>query len=140
MTTQVFMLDTDIVSYIVSGRSHSARTRLAGIDAAQICVSVITRAELVYGLKRLPSGHPLHAGVRGFLDRTTIQAWDGAAADIHADLRHQLQSTSRGIGELDLMIAAHAIALDAVLVTNNTRHFGRIAPPLLLENWALPPD
>lgn len=138
MTTRLFMLDTDIVSYIVSGRSRSARTRLAGIDAADICVSVITRAELLYGLKRLPPGHGLHAGVCEFLEQTTVLDWHEAAADIHADIRHgyRLQSTGREIGELDLMIAAHAIALDAVLITNNIRHFGRIAPPLRLETWA----
>lgn len=82
----------------------------------------------------------MHADVMQFFDATTVLAWDERAADIHADLRHRLRSAGQPIGEMDTMIAAHAIALDAVLVTNNVRHFARIAPPLRLENWATEPD
>lgn len=134
MMTQVFMLDTDSVSYIVNGRYPLVRTRFAEIDPARIYVSVISRAELLFGLKRLPPEHRLHSDVMRFLEGVTVLAWDEGAADIHADIRHHLESAGRRIGELDTMIAAHAIALGAVLVTNNTRHFGRI-PALRLENW-----
>jgi tRNA(fMet)-specific endonuclease VapC len=62
--------------------------------------------------------------------------WDAEAAGFYADIRHQLVTSGQQIGELDMMIAAHAIALGAVLVTNNTRHYGRIDAPLILENWS----
>lgn len=101
-----------------------------------MCVSVITRAELLFGLKRLPADDPRRSDVRNFLEEALVLAWDERAADVHADIRHQLQSAGQPIGEMDTMIAAHALAIDAVLVTNTTRHFGRI-PALRLENWTV---
>ncbi len=88
-----------------------------------------------YGLKRLPAKHRLHVVVRQFLRILRALPWDAEAADHYADIRHQLAATGQPIGELDMMIAAHALAADAVLVTNNTRHFERIAAPLALANW-----
>jgi tRNA(fMet)-specific endonuclease VapC len=89
----------------------------------------------MYGLKRLEPGHRLQLGVRRFLKIVRVLAWDSDAADFYADIRHQLTTAGKPIGELDMMIAAHALAAGAVLVTNNTRHFKRIAPPLALANW-----
>ena len=96
----------------------------------------MTRAELQYGLKRLPPDHRLHLAVRQFLKIVRILPWDTDAADWYAEIRHQLVSDGRPIGEMDMMIAAHALSASAVLVTNNGRHFERINAPLLLENWA----
>jgi tRNA(fMet)-specific endonuclease VapC len=62
---------------------------------------------------------------------------DADAADFYADIRHQLLSTGQTIGELDMMIAAHSLSASAVLVTNNTRHYERVAAPLILQNWSL---
>jgi tRNA(fMet)-specific endonuclease VapC len=61
-------------------------------------------------------------------------AWDADAADVDADIRHQMTTTGQPIGEVDMTIAAHAVAIGAVLVTNYTKHFGRIAAPLVLMN------
>ena len=61
--------------------------------------------------------------------------WGVEAADLYADIRHQLVTAGRLIGELDMMIAAQALSVGAVLVTNNTRHFERIEAPLMLANW-----
>ncbi len=61
-------------------------------------------------------------------------AWDAGAADQYAEIRHHLVSDGQPIGEMDMMIAAHALSVSAVLVTNNTRHFSRIAAPLMLVN------
>lgn len=101
-----------------------------------ICISVITRAELMYGLKRLPLAHRLHIGVRQFLKIIAILPWDADAADYYADIRHQLVTTGQTIGEMDMMIAAHSLSTGAVLVTNNTRHFERVEAPLTLVNWS----
>ena len=62
-------------------------------------------------------------------------AWGSDAADCYADIRHRLTIRRQLIGDMDMMIAAHAIAAGAVLVSNNTRHFARVAPPLMLVNW-----
>lgn len=129
------MLDTDTASYIIKGRSPTIEAKLRAIQPAMVCISVITRAELLYGLKRLPSGHRLHFTVRQFLRIVRALAWDAEAADYYAEIRHQLVSTGQTIGELDMMIAAHSLSAGATLVTNNIRHFGRIELPLMLVNW-----
>ena len=129
------MLDTDIASYIIKGRPQGVEAKLAALEPSRVCVSVITRAELLYGLKRLPPAHRLHIGVRRFLRIVRVLSWDAEAADFYADIRHELVSTGQVIGEMDMMIAAHSLAAAAVLVTNNTRHFERIPAPLILQNW-----
>ncbi|MGH6895979.1 MAG: type II toxin-antitoxin system VapC family toxin [Geminicoccaceae bacterium] len=135
MTAVLHLLDTDTASFIIKGRSPAIEAKLAAIPPDRVCVSAITRAELMYGLKRLPASHRLHVAVRQFLKIVRVLAWDADAADYYAEIRHQLSTTGRPIGEMDMMIAAHALAIGAVLVTNNTRHFDRIAAPLSWVNW-----
>jgi tRNA(fMet)-specific endonuclease VapC len=129
------MLDTDTASYIIKGRVPGMEAKLAAIDPSTLCISVMTRAELIYGLERLPPAHRLHTGVRQFLKIVRALPWDSEAADFYAGIRHQLATAGQLIGEMDMMIAAHSIATAAVLVTNNTRHYERIQAPLILENW-----
>ena len=130
------MLDTDTASYIIKGRSPAIAAKLGAVPPAMVCISVITRAELLYGLKRLPPDHRLHLAVRQFLRIVRALAWDMDAASYYAEIRHQLVSTGQSIGELDMMIAAHSLSAGATLVTNNIRHFERIELPLMLVNWA----
>src|SRR5260221_13252148 len=129
------LLDTDTASYIIKRRSPAIEPKLAEIPTDRVCVSAVTRAELMYGLKRLPPSHRLHVGVSLFLKLVRVLAWDAEAADWYAEIRHQLTTAGQLIGEMDMVIAAHALATGAVLVTNNTRHFGRVAAPLALANW-----
>ena len=131
----LYMLDTDTASYIIKGKLPSIRAKLVALAPSSICVSAMTRAELQYGLKRLPGEHRLQLMVPQFLKIVRVLPWDADAADWYADIRHQLVSTGQPIGELDMMIAAHSLSSAAVLVTNNMRHYERIAAPLLLENW-----
>jgi tRNA(fMet)-specific endonuclease VapC len=131
------MLDTDIASYVIKRRSPKLEERLSSMSPSTLCISVVTRAELQYGLKRLPANHLLHLAVRQFLKIVRALPWDSDAADFYADIRHQLLSTGQTIGELDMMIAAHSLSASAVLVTNNTRHYERVAAPLILQNWSL---
>lgn len=120
------MLDTDTASYLIKGKSPAIEARLAALVPSTVCVSVMTRAELQYGLKRLSADHRLHLAVRQFLKIVRILPWDTDAADWYAEIRHQLVSTGQPIGEMDMMIAAHALSAGAVLVTNNSRHYARI--------------
>ncbi|MGS0741524.1 type II toxin-antitoxin system VapC family toxin [Glaciimonas sp. GG7] len=129
------MLDTDTTSYLIKGKSAAIEAQLAALVPAMVCISVMTRAELLYGLKRLPDEHRLHLAVRQFLKIVRVLPWDVEATDWYAEIRHQLVSTGQPIGELDMMIAAHSLSAGAVLVTNNRRHYERIAAPLVLENW-----
>ena len=79
---------------------------------------------------RLPPGHRLQAVVRNFLDMVPVLPWSRRAAEWYARIRHRLAGAGVPIGELDTMIAAHAIAEGVVLVTANLRHFGRVGLPL----------
>ena len=132
----LYMLDTDIASYIIKKQPPKAEARMQTLLPSAICISVITRAELIYGLKQLPSNHRIQLAVRQFLGLVRVLPWDVEASEWYADIRHQLTTTGKPIGELDMMIAAHALAQDAILVTKNLRHYQRIKAPLMLENWA----
>ncbi|CAN7292311.1 type II toxin-antitoxin system VapC family toxin [Phyllobacterium sp. LjRoot231] len=131
------MLDTDIASYIINGRAPAIDEKLLAVPPSDICISAITKAELFYGLKRVPANRRLHDEIMQFLKIVRVLAWDAEVADHYANIRHQLVSTGQPIGELDMMIAAHSISTAATLVTNNTRHYQRING-VVLANWALP--
>lgn len=130
------LLDTDIASYLIKGKSPAIESQLAALAPSMVCISVMTRAELLYGLKRLPPDHRLQLAVRQFLKIVRALPWDADAADWYAEIRYQLVSSGQPIGELDMMIAAHALSAGAVLITNNSRHYERINAPLILANWA----
>lgn len=130
-----YLLDTDISSYVVRGKYAGIRKRLVSIPTSEVAISAVTRAELLYGVQRLPGNHALQQAVRQFSSIVQTLAWAASAADQYAEVHHYLVSTGRPIGEKDEMIASHALAIDATLVTNNTRHFERVRPQLRLENW-----
>ena len=131
----LYLLDTDIASYLIKSKSAAIERKISAIPPAQLAVSAITRTELLYELKRLPASHPLQSAVEHFFRIIRVLAWQPEAADWYAEIRHQLVIAGQPIGDMDMMIAAHALALGATLVTNNTRHYERIQAPLLLENW-----
>lgn len=133
--TPLLLLATDIASFIIKNRSPALRTRLSEVPPDRVAVSAVTRAELMYGLKRLPPAHRLHTGVNHFLRIVRVLPWDSDAADCYADIRHRLTAAGQPIGEMDMMIAGQALATGAVLVTNNARDFVRLTPPLVLANW-----
>ena len=130
-----YMLDTDTVSYLIKGTSPTLEAKVSARVPSSVFISVMTRAELLYGLKRLPKEHRLQNVVRQFLKIVHNLPWDAEAASWYAEIRHQLHSSGQPIGEVDMMIAAHALSSGSVLVTNNHRHYQRIEAPLILENW-----
>jgi tRNA(fMet)-specific endonuclease VapC len=129
-----YLLDTDTVSYAIRGGYPSLDVRLAAASPDSIAVSVITRAELLYGLERRGNPRALARLVHAFLDRITTLSWDSGAADAYAKVAVQLDKRGTPIGTADTMIAAHALVVNAALVTNNTKHFERVKG-LVLENW-----
>jgi tRNA(fMet)-specific endonuclease VapC len=132
----IYLLDTDTASYLIKGRPPTVEARALTILPSTLCISVITRAELVYGLKELPARSGLHIPVHRFLRMVRVLPWDVPASDWYADIRHQITIAGKPIGDRDMMIAAHAISRDATLVTNNLKHYRKIKAPLMLENWA----
>lgn len=129
------MLDTDTASYVIRNRSADIAAKFSAIDPHSLCVSAVTTAELLYGLKRVAPAHLLHIAVARFLALVPALDWTAAAAAEYAGIRHTLSSIGQPIGQLDMMIAAHALAVGAILVTNNRRHFGRIGTPLQIVTW-----
>lgn len=94
----------------------------------------MTRAELRFGLALKPQALNLARRVEGFLAAAVTLPWDEAAGDAYGRLRALLRQRGTPIGVYDEMIAAHALAIGATVVTNNTRHFSAV-PGLLIENW-----
>jgi tRNA(fMet)-specific endonuclease VapC len=89
------MLDTDTSSYIIKGRHPQIEAKLSALPPSLVCVSVITRAELLYGLKQLSPAHRLHIGVRRFLRIVRVLPWDAEAADFYADIRMSSSRAAR---------------------------------------------
>jgi tRNA(fMet)-specific endonuclease VapC len=131
------MIDTNTVSYIVRGRSAAARARLASLRDEEVgCISVITEAEIRYGLARTPNAQVLGAAVKGFLSKIKILPWGGEEAIAYGNLRAKVEALGRTLGNLEMLIAAHAVSVGAVLVTND-KAFQHVDDLHATENWAM---
>jgi tRNA(fMet)-specific endonuclease VapC len=131
-----FMLDTNTVSYIVRGRSARARLKLENLPAdCDVCLSAITEAEISYGLAKRPVKAEFRLAVERFLASIDVLAWDRKAAREYGAMRVRLEPSGRALANMDLMIAAHAASIGAVLVTCD-KAFSRISESLPTANWA----
>ena len=128
----LFMLDTDISSYVIRRRPASVAERFER-HTTSLCVSVITAAELRFGAEKA-GRQELTELVEGYLGRLAVLDWTNAVTFHYARTRTALERAGNPIGNLDLMIAAHALAEGATLVTNNLRHFAAV-PGLRVEEW-----
>jgi len=132
-----FLLDTNTVSYFLSDYSEPLTARLLACDPASLAISTISAGELSYGLAKL--GMNRRAGILGtklskLLRIVSVLPLCPPAAQHYATTRTFLESQGTPIGGNDLWIAAHALALELPLVTNNVREFSRV-PGLQIENW-----
>jgi tRNA(fMet)-specific endonuclease VapC len=127
-----FLLDTDTVSYALRGQGGVA-ARILDHKPSELSVSSITVAELRYGAER-KSSQRLHGLISNFLDEIEAVDFDSEAAAAFGRIGSILAERGSPIGDFDVLIAAHAIALKRTLVTNNTKHFSRV-PGLKIENW-----
>lgn len=130
----LYLLDTDTCSYAMRGTSGALDARLASAKPNEIAISAVTRAEMVFGLEKRGNPRALSRLVHDFLGRIAVMPWDAAAADHFARLRAALERSGTPIDVMDTMIAGHALALKATLVTNNSKHFQKVAK-LEVENW-----
>jgi tRNA(fMet)-specific endonuclease VapC len=130
----LYMLDTDISSYIMK-RSHDAvLRRLQKVPVGDICISVITKCELTFGVEVSPRRQNDQAALDEYLRHVEILDYPDEAAIHYAQIRADLRLRGTMIGAHDLFIAAHARCLRLTLVTNNTREFRRVQG-LKIENW-----
>ena len=127
-----YMLDTDIASYLIRG-DHPGVTKKFTELYEKCVISSITAAELQYGARKR-NNRALTQKVQALCDLVPIISWNEDAATNYAKLRVELESAGTPIGNMDMMIAASALAEEAVLITNNIEHFSRISA-LNLENW-----
>lgn len=128
-----FMLDTNMASFVIRGATPPLKARLVSVPMAQLCASAVTQGELFYGLARKPEATALKGAVHAFLSRLDVLPWDSAAAERYGSLRASLERLGTPLGNLDTLIAAHALSADAVLVTND-QAFRRIEG-LQVEDW-----
>lgn len=133
MTRGRYLLDTNIASFIIKGKTPAVDRRLAKIPMADVCISSVTEGELRFGVGWRPEATRLRALVNDFLLTITVLPWDSAAARQYGTVRAELEAEGKSMGNLDMMIGAHALALGAILVTNDAA-FARIAS-LRVVDW-----
>lgn len=127
-----YMLDTNTVSNLIKKHPLVAR-RLVTVPIASLCISAITEGELLFGLARRPEAQRLHLVVRELLRRLDVLPWDRDVAERYGAVRAELELKGKTLAPLDLQIAAHALCVGAVLVTND-RVFRQVIG-LQLEDW-----
>ncbi len=131
-----YMLDTDTCSYIMKRSNDAVLKRLSTVPVSDICISVITKSELLYGVEVSPRRRQDAVALSAFLNYIQILEFPDEASLHYAHIRADLRKLGTIIGANDLFIAAHARSLGLTLVTNNTREFGRVSR-LVIENWTL---
>ena len=129
-----YLLDTNICIYIINERPIQVMARFRQERIGDIGVSSLTAAELAYGVEKSGSARNRQA-MEKFLAPLEVAAFDERAFWHYGHLRADLERRGQPIGSMDMLIAAHALGLNAILVSNNTHEFERVSG-LRLENWA----
>ncbi len=132
-----FMLDTDTCSYIMKRSQPLVLKRLQSVPVDDVCMSVVTKAELLYGVEVSPRRSHDAAALAAFLPYVEAVDLDEGAARHYAEIRADLKRRGALIGANDLFIAAHARALGLTLVTNNVAEFERVRD-MRIDNWTVP--
>jgi tRNA(fMet)-specific endonuclease VapC len=129
------MLDTDTSSYIMKRSNAQVLKKLQRVSIADVCISAISKCELMYGVEVSPRRRQDQAALDAYLRHVAVLDYPSDAARDYAVIRADLKKRGTMIGANDLLIAAHARCLGLTLVTNNVREFSRVQG-LKVENWA----
>ena len=130
----IYMLDTNICSYIIRNTPEKIKVKLKEVEQEhELALSSIVVSELFYGAYKKNSEKLINL-VKSFVENFTIYSFDTKAAEIYGRIRVELERKGNIVGAYDLQIAAHAVSLNAVIVTNNEKEFRRIEN-LRVENW-----
>lgn len=127
----MYMLDTNTVSDIVR-KEPNVLKQLQAISPNNICISAVTAAEVIYGLEKHQSTK-LNRILHPFLEAVAIYDWGYSVAQCYGKLRAKMEKQGFVMGALDLMIAAHALTKDCILVTSDKAF--KMVPDLVIENW-----
>lgn len=128
-----YMLDTNIVIYTIKNRPKKVREAFKQHEG-QMCISAVTRGELIYGAERSSQPERNLVDIEGLVARLEVVPFEEHASEHFGQLRAELYRIGQPIGPYDMMIAGHARAMGLILVTNNMKEFER-APGLRVENW-----
>jgi tRNA(fMet)-specific endonuclease VapC len=127
-----YLLDTNTVSHLIKG-NPAVVDRVTHTAMANLCISAITEGELLFGLANRPNATRLHHAVRELLRRINSIPWDHETADRYGTMRAALTRQSKPLAPMDTLIAAHALHLGTILVTND-KAFAQV-PNLTTEDW-----
>ncbi len=130
----IMMLDTNICIYIIKNRPKSVKEKFREYEIGELCISTITVSELMYGAFKSEQTEKNLKAIESFLMPFDIVDYDFIASVEYGKIRANLEKKGQIIGNMDMQIAGHALALDMVLVTNNTKEFERVEG-LGLDNW-----
>jgi len=130
----MYMLDTDICIYLINTKSPKLAQKITGVASDEILISTITQAELEYGVSKSQNLKKNAQALAKFLSVFYVVDFDDKAAQIYGEIRANLERNGTVIGNMDMLIAGHAISKGYTLVTNNEREFNRI-DGLIIENW-----
>ena len=133
-----YMLDTDTCSYMMKRSNDAVLKRLQKVPVSDVCMSVITKSELLFGVEMSPRRRQDQAALSAFLGYIEVLDFPDIAALHYAQIRADLKTSGTIIGANNLFIAAHARSQGLTLVTNNTREFARVNK-LVIENWTTVP-
>ncbi len=129
-----YLLDTDICVYIIKRKPDQVLKKLRRQDILNVGISSITLSELEYGAEKSSDKERNKLALNEFLAPVAVLPYDDNVASAYGKIRVFLEKQGNSIGNLEMMIGAHALSLKVILVTNNEREFGRI-PGLKVENW-----
>ena len=132
-----YMLDTDTCIFITRKSEPALLARIESVPLANQCISVVTLAELLYGVQLSSMKKVNQEAVDLFAQHVEVLEWTAEAAKHYAEIRADLKKKGQQLGANDLLIASHARSIGAVIVTNNVKDFGRVQG-LTLENWLFP--
>jgi len=131
-----YMLDTNICIYAIKNKPISVLEKLKQYNPEEICISSITYSELCYGVEKSQNIERNRIALTLLLSNIDIVSFDTKAAFEYGKIRANLEKRGTPIGPMDMLIASHALSLNYVLVTNNTKEFKQV-DNLSLENWAI---
>ena len=133
--TQRYLLDTNVISHIMQGRESSLLARLAKLPVGQVAISSVTLAEIEYGIQRRGQPMALRNALTQVLLHMDVLPWEATAATCYGELCSSLESQGINLSDFDMMIAAHAVALKAILVSRDKAFANIPKQRLKLEVW-----
>ena len=129
-----YMMDTNICIYAIKNKSESVIRKILSQNPDDLCISVVTYAELMHGVEKSQAVEKNRIAMSLFLSAITVLDFDGEAAEAYGQIRAELERKGTPIDPMDLLIAGHARSQGLILVTNNTREFARVTG-LRIEDW-----